>query len=149
MCKHRAVYLGRLMEALHEFLVVQEFILISLSAGQQELRLRLGVVFVALHGLVEVPLGDDTCQELEHLNFTINQNVAREEEGALPFPSGSYSLKASEEVRSFSLRNMSKNLRIISTLLEDSTNMSTICFPMVPLTTLPVKRGSLASAANI
>ncbi|TNN62817.1 hypothetical protein EYF80_026892 [Liparis tanakae] len=51
----------------------------------------------------------------------------------------SYSLKASEEVKSFNLRNMSKNLRIISTLLDDSTSMSTICFPMVPFTTLPVK----------
>lgn len=59
---------------------------------------------------------------------------------ALPFPSGSYSLKVSEEVRSFNLRNMSKNLRIISTLLEDSTSMSTICLPIVPLTTLPVKQ---------
>ncbi|MEQ2210898.1 hypothetical protein XENOCAPTIV_021510, partial [Xenoophorus captivus] len=49
----------------------------------------------------------------------------------------SYSLKPSEEVRSFSFRNISKNLRIISTLLDDSTNISTICFPIVPFTTLP------------
>ncbi|TNN51111.1 hypothetical protein EYF80_038688 [Liparis tanakae] len=38
---------------------------------------------------------------------------------------------------SFSLRNMSKNLRIISTLLEDSTSMSTIWRAMVPFTTFP------------
>ncbi|TNN60681.1 hypothetical protein EYF80_029154 [Liparis tanakae] len=55
----------------------------------------------------------------------------------MPLHSGSYSRKFSEDVRSLSLRNMSKNLRIISTLLEDSTRVSTICFPMVPFTTLP------------
>lgn len=56
------------MKALHEFFIIQEFVLISLSTGEQELRLRLGVVFVALHGLVEVPLGDDTCQRISTLS---------------------------------------------------------------------------------
>lgn len=50
------------MKALYKFFIVQEFILISLCTGEQEVRLRLCVVFVALHGLMEVPLGDDTCQ---------------------------------------------------------------------------------------
>lgn len=53
-------HLGRLVETHHKLLIVQEFILIGLGAGEEELSLRLGVVFVALHGPVEVPLGDDT-----------------------------------------------------------------------------------------
>lgn len=50
------------MKALNKFFIVQKFILISLSTGEEEFCLRLGVVFVALHGLMEVSLGDDTCE---------------------------------------------------------------------------------------
>lgn len=67
--KHQGIYLGWLMKALNKFFIVQEFVLISLSTGEQELCLRLGVVFVALHGLVEVPLGDDTCHVSSFINL--------------------------------------------------------------------------------
>ena len=40
-----------------------------------------------------------------------------------------------------SFRNMSKNLRIMVTLLDDSTSMSTICRAIVPFTTLPAGPG--------
>lgn len=53
------------MKALNKFFIVQQFILISLSTGEQELRLRLGVVFMALHGLMEVSLRDNTCEPIQ------------------------------------------------------------------------------------
>lgn len=56
----RVIYLGWLMKALHKFFIVQQFIFISLSTGEQELCLRLGVVFMTLHSFMEIPLRDDT-----------------------------------------------------------------------------------------
>lgn len=50
------------MEAFNKLLVVQELVLVRLSAGEQELGLRLGVVFVALHCFLEVSFGDHTCE---------------------------------------------------------------------------------------
>lgn len=76
MCKHEGIYLGRLMKALHKFFIVQEFILIRLGAGEQELCLGLGVVLVALHGLMEVSLGDDTCEliheSINHISSSLH-----------------------------------------------------------------------------
>ncbi len=73
ICDHESIYLGWLMKALHKFFVVEQFVLISLSAGEQELGLRLRVVFVALHGLQEVSLGDDTCVPVK--KSTNRQNI--------------------------------------------------------------------------
>lgn len=56
-------HLGRLMEAFNKLLIVQQLVLIRLSAGEQELCLRLGVVLVALHCFLEVSFGDDTCEQ--------------------------------------------------------------------------------------
>ena len=46
-------------------------------------------------------------------------------------------MKASDVVRSFIFKKMSKNLRIMSRFAEDSTRVSTICFPIGPFMTLP------------
>lgn len=48
------------MKAFNKLFVVQNFILIGLSTGEQEVCLRLAVMLVALHGLIEVSFGDDT-----------------------------------------------------------------------------------------
>ena len=52
-------------------------------------------------------------------------------------------MKASDVVRSFILRKISKNLRIISKLADDSTRVSTICFPIGPFTTFPSNMDSI------
>ncbi|KAK2180260.1 hypothetical protein NP493_449g00001 [Ridgeia piscesae] len=54
----------------------------------------------------------------------------------------SHSWNASDDVKSFIFRKMSKNFRIISKLADDSTRVSTICFPIGPLTTLPASMDS-------
>lgn len=58
-------HLGWLMKAINKFFVVQNFILICLSTGEQKVCLRLAVMFVALHGLVEVSFGDNTCKPIQ------------------------------------------------------------------------------------
>lgn len=55
------------MEAFNKFFVVQNLILVGLSTGQQKVRLRLAVMFVVLHGLIEVSLGDDACKPIHDI----------------------------------------------------------------------------------
>lgn len=55
------------MKAFNKFFVVQNFILIGLSTGEQKVCLRLAVVLVALHGLIEVSFGDDTCKPIHDM----------------------------------------------------------------------------------
>lgn len=57
-----------LMKAFNKFFVVQNLILIGLSTGEQKVCLRLAVMFVALHGLIKVSFGDDTCQQIGEIS---------------------------------------------------------------------------------
>lgn len=64
-----------LMKAFNKFFVVQNLILIGLSAGEQKLCLRLAVMFVALHGLIKVSLGDDTCQQIGEISEPLSMRT--------------------------------------------------------------------------